>query len=356
MVIPSLNAGGMERVMSELANYFAKMEIVDLHLVLYGKKPEIFYPLPKNISIHKPVSIFIENRRLWSTLNRFYFLRKVIKKIQPDSILSFGEYWNSFVLIALYRLKFPVYISDRCQPDKDFGKLHTFFRKWLYPKAAGIIAQTNIAQDIFQKQKLNENIQVIGNPIRKIEVGKASIKKENIILTVGRLISTKHHDNLIKIFARINNPEWKLVIVGDDAIKQKNKISLQKLIEELNLEGQVVLAGSRNDVDSFYQKSKIFAFTSSSEGFPNVLGEAMSAGLPVVAYDCMAGPSEMISNGENGFLIPLFDDELFTDKLQELVNNEHLRKEITVKAKVSIAKFSPDKVGNQFLQFILAVL
>jgi hypothetical protein len=70
------------------------------------------------------------------------FLRKKVKLIKPDSILSFGEYWNSFVLIALIGLPYPVFISDRCSPDKEFTRIHTILRKWFYPKAKGIIAQT----------------------------------------------------------------------------------------------------------------------------------------------------------------------------------------------------------------------
>ena len=118
------------------------------------------------------------------------------------------------------------------------------------------------------------------------------------------------------------------------------------------MEDRVIMAGKRSDVEKYYLQSKIFAFTSSSEGFPNVIGEAMSTGLPVVAYDCVAGPSEMIIDSENGYLIPLFDDEKFSEKLQLLMNNESLRNKMGERAKASIQRFSKDKISPQFLDFI----
>ena len=134
----------------------------------------------------------------------------------------------------------------------------------------------------------------------ELKTVSTALRKENIVLSVGRLIRSKHHDKLIEIFSHVA-PGWKLIIVGDDSQKQNNMILLKDLIPKLNMNEKIILAGNQSDVDSYYLKSKIFAFTSSSEGFPNVVGEAMSAGLAVVAFDCVAGPSELIQSGETDF-------------------------------------------------------
>ena len=137
---------------------------------------------------------------------------------------------------------------------------------------------------------------------------------------VGRLIKTKHQDRLIEMFLELDYPGWKLALVGYDDLYQDNFKRLQAIIDQNNSQDKVVLVGREVDVDSFYRRSKIFAFTSSSEGFPNVIGEAISAGLPVVSYDCIAGPSELITQDQNGFLVPVFDDEQFREKLRLLID------------------------------------
>lgn len=350
LVIPSLQAGGMERVMSELAAQFCQK--TEVHLVMYGIKPEIFYPLPSNLSIHIPAFKFDNNKRIRSTIKRISYLRRETKKIQPDVILSFGEYWNSFVLISLFGLRYPIFVSDRCQPDKSLGKLHNILRTFLYPTAAGVIVQTETARQIYQKLIPKAKLHVIGNPIRIIG-NDSTIIKENIVLSVGRLIKSKHHDELIRLFVQIAMPGWKLVIIGDDAIRQQNLVYLKTLIAELNAKDKVLLTGSRNDVDVFYQKSRIFAFASSSEGFPNVIGEAMSAGLPVVAFDCIAGPSDLIENNVTGFLVPLFDYSTFEKKLRQLMMDENLQKLQGTNGNKKILKFSSQVIGEKFYEIIL---
>ena len=351
LVIPSLHAGGMERVMSELASYFCTNPEIEVHLLLYGIKPEIFYHLHERIILHKPHFVFNNNRRIWYSIKTMIFLRKKVNSLKPDTVLSFGEYWNSFVLIALYGLKFRVFVSDRCQPDKSLGGLHNFLRRYLYPRAAGVIIQTEKAREIYQRMIPGTKLTVIGNPIRSIGIHN-DIPKENIILSVGRLIRSKHHDELIRLFVAMREPGWKLIIIGDDAIKQQNKANLQALIKELKAEDKVVLTGSVSDVDSYYKKSKIFAFTSSSEGFPNVIGEAMSAGIPVIAFDCVAGPAEIITDGYDGILVPLYDYNLYSLKLKELMNNTDKQKILGINAITSIKKFDAFSIGEKYLQLI----
>lgn len=353
LVIHSLQAGGMERVMSELTSYFATKINIETHLILYGLNREIFYPIPDNVIVHKPKFSFNNKKRLASTLKTILYLRKTISNIAPTSVLSFGEYWNNFVLLSMLGLKYPVYVSDRSQPDKSLGKLQDYLRKNLYPTAKGIILQTEKAKEIFLKSIKHHNIAVIGNPIRELGQIEPKPQKEKTVLMVGRLIRSKNQDKLIEIFAKINAPDWKLMLVGYDHLKQKNMDRLKALVKDLGLDDRVIFTGKHDKVEELYLQSSIFAFTSSSEGFPNVIGEAMSAGLPVVAFDCVAGPSEMIDDGKNGFLIPLFDSAQFEKKLSLLMNNQSLREELGANALQSIQRFSKDSICNEFYRFII---
>lgn len=351
LVIHSLGIGGMERVMSIIANYIAVDKHAEVHLILIGLKRNIKYPLSDKIQVHRPSFEFKNSRRTYDTVRTMIFLHQKLKKLKPDCALSFGEMWNNLVLISAMGTGCKVYISDRSKPGKDLGRLHNKLRDIFYPQASGYVAQTNIAAQLCRSNKWNNNIRVIGNPINRIPKSSDS-QKDNIVLFVGRLIKTKHVDQLIKIFHEIDNRDWKLCIVGGDAKRLSLSKELDTLVKKLGIEEQILLEGEQHNVAQYYNRSKIFAFPSSSEGFPNVIGEALSAGLPVVAYDCIAGPSDMINDGENGFLIELFNKEVFKKKLKLLMKDEELRKEMSRKAKKSISQFETERIAEEFYNFI----
>lgn len=351
LIIHSLGVGGMERVMALLANDFAGRANLEVHIILIGRKRDAVYQLSDSISVHKPEFEFNNNRRRIDTIKTITFLRSEVMNIKPDVILSFGEIWNNLVLISLKGINIPIFVSDRSEPGKDLGRFHNYLRNKLYPNAYGYIAQTLKAKEVCLANGWNSNIKVIGNPIREIACDNHT-KKENIVLSVGRLIETKHFDQLIKMFVEIDNPNWKLMIAGGDAKKQNLSNELKGLVQELNVEDQVILEGEQKDIDSYYCSSKIFAFTSSSEGFPNVIGEALSAGLPVVAYDCVAGPSDMIEDGKNGYLVPLFDQKIFKNRLQLLMEDAELRTKMSKNAPPSKTYYDVRNIADQFFEFI----
>jgi len=352
LVIHNLQGGGMERVMSMLLqNFAARKESVELHLILYGITREVFYDIPSSVIIHRPEFSFNNSWRLWSTLKTLSFLRNKIQSLKPDSILSFGERWNNMVLLSGLGLNWPIYVSDRCQPDKSLGKMQDMLRNWLYPQAKGIVAQTDQAKGIFQKMYHHTNIQVIGNPIKQVNP-QIIENRENIILSVGRLIDSKHHLELIQLFAKLNSQVWKLVIVGGDALRQTNLEKLTGLINNLGVQDRVELVGAVKDVESWYRKSRIFAFPSSSEGFPNVVGEALAHGLPVIAFDCVAGPRDLIQHGKNGFLIETLDFEDFAKHLHQLMTDDDLLKTMAENAPNSVLSFCEEEIAHRFYQGI----
>ncbi|WP_340106962.1 glycosyltransferase [Rhodohalobacter sp. 8-1] len=337
--------------MSLLANDFASREKTEVHLLLIGIKRQISYPLNKSVIVHRPGFTFKNSRRTIDTFRTMKFLRKEVKAIDPDTVLSFGEMWNNLVLLSLVGLRYPIYVSDRSQPDKNLDWLHNYLRDKLYPLAAGYIAQTHKAKEICLKNCWNNNVEVIGNPVREIKKDPA-IQKENIVLTVGRLIKTKNIDHLIEVFAKINHPDWKLVIVGGDAKNLNLSKELNELIKTLGMEEKIFLKGIQKDVDKYYNRSKIFAFTSSSEGFPNVVGEALSAGLPVVAYDGVAGLMDIVEDGVNGYLTTPLNKDQFKEKLKLLMNSKKLREEFSHKSYVKISAFKENEISEKYFDFI----
>ncbi|MBK8486685.1 MAG: glycosyltransferase [Bacteroidetes bacterium] len=343
----------MEKVMASLANYFATNSKDEIHLILYGKPHEIFYDIHTLVIIHKPHFAFNTKYRRINTIKTACFIRSTIRKIRPITILSFGHIWNSLVMLSLLGIKKKIFLSDRAQPDLPISFVYQKLRKYLYPKATGIIAQTIYAKDFFQRWMPYNNIRVIANPIHEVPQTMLG-QRQNIILSVGRLIKTKHHDKLINIFNQINNSDWQLIIVGGDAEKQNIHELLNLQINALDLQQRVLLTGEVQNVIPYYIQANIFAFTSSTEGFPNALAEAMAHGCACISYDCIAGPADLIDDGVNGFLIPEGNEKLYIEKLRLLMEDADLRKQFGLAAREKMKQFSTDKIAQQYLDFILA--
>jgi glycosyltransferase involved in cell wall biosynthesis len=350
LIVPDLHKGGMERVMAELANYFYQKEDTIVHIILLLNQAKIFYKIPPEVSVLRPSFTFSNKWRLLSTIRTLFFLRRTIRRLDPDSVLSFGETYNSFVLLSCLFLKTRVFVSDRSRPDKKWGFIQENLRRILYPQAAGIVAQTTYSRNFLAKETGHKNIRVIPNPIREFE--KPSVEKENIILNVGRLIKSKRIDLLLNIFSKCENKDWVLWIVGEN--ETGNEELLVKLSEELKIADRVKFWGKQEDMNRFYGLARIFAFTSESEGLPNVLLEAMGAGLACISFDCIAGPRDLIDDGVNGYLVRLHDCETYASKLNTLIEDPEIREIFSKNAVKKTGEFDIHIIGEKFYNFLLS--
>jgi GalNAc-alpha-(1->4)-GalNAc-alpha-(1->3)-diNAcBac-PP-undecaprenol alpha-1,4-N-acetyl-D-galactosaminyltransferase len=339
--------------MALLANEFAARSDVEPHIVVYGRDAPWDYELSENVTVHRPPFKFDNRFRLLSTLRRLGFLRRTIKNGRFDAVLSFGDLWNNFVMLACFGLPARVFLSDRSSPGLEIGWLQERLRRLLYPRAAGLLAQTSQARDMASQHGLNERICVVPNPVVMQQLSSES-GRQNIVLSVGRMIATRNYDHLIKIIASLNRDDWQLIIVGHDSQGQTHRKYLSSLVDQLGVSDCVKFAGQRSDVQSYYNRAKVFAFTSSSEGFPNAMAEALSSGLPVISYDCVAGPSDLITSGENGYLVELFDDAAFGNHLGELMDDDEKRIQMSIKAHESVAVLSVERVASRVLDFMQA--
>ncbi len=320
-VIPSLKVGGMERVMSEIINFGAKKTSLEIHVVLYGIKRDVFYPVHDSVIVHRPAFEFNNHFRFIHTIKTLFFLRGVISELKADTILSFGEYWNSLVLLSIFGKTQKIYVSDRCNPEKNLGGVHERLRKYLYTRATGIIVQTEHAKSVYSKYFNRDKLHVISNPIRNFENSKF-VDRENIVLTVGRFIESKNIDLIIRIFCDLKPNGWKLVVVGDDDVKQSHATKYRAIISEFGMETQIQLIGFQQEIDDLYLKSKIFVFASQSEGFPNVVGEALMAGLPTIVFDCIPSVQALIPENVHDLIIPFKNEALFKNKLLEIIQRD----------------------------------
>lgn len=346
LIIPTLTNGGAERVMSILANKLSEDENIEVHLILY-LRDERFYTISDKVVIHSPDFDYRKFSRIKSTIKTFRYLRRNLKKIKPYSLLSFGGKYNSMVLLSSLGLGINAYISDRSRPNISYGKLQDFINPIVYRFSKGIIAQTSKAKEVAFKNTKHKNIAVIPNPIPNVDVQE--IKKEKIILNIGRFIASKQQLKLIESFASLQNKDWKLIFLGDGEHFGKCK----ELVSSLNMESQIELLGVRKDVNNYLSKSMIFAFTSISEGFPNSLAEAMSAGCACISFDCVAGPSDIIDHNRNGFLVPMNDWETYTKLLADLMQNENLRTNFGAEARNKANAFNEDQIVREYIKILL---
>jgi glycosyltransferase involved in cell wall biosynthesis len=254
--------------------------------------------------------------------------------------------YNIFVLISLIFLKINVFVSERDSPTEIIPKLTEILRNVTYRFAKGIITQTNASKNFLLKEIGNVNVVVIPNPIRPIKIDE-TIKREKIILNVGRLVEKKGQKYLIEAFSKIDSKGWKLIFLGDGPLKS----DLIKLAINNNIINKVIFMGTSKEVDLWLNKSSIFAFPSILEGFPNALAEAMSAGLPCVSFNCETGPSELISNEVNGFLIEVGDVNTLAEKLELLMNNPDIRNIISKNALQVGDMLNSNKISKYYLDF-----
>lgn len=343
LVIPTLQQGGAERVITELANEWARLgHLVNLVTLI---KSDVFYDLHPNVNL---IQLGFDNqtKKILDFFKLLLNLRKQIKEFHPDFVLSFLDRYNILTLVATRFLDIDVFVSDRANPYEYVPKPVVIGRFLFYRFAKGIIAQTSLAKDFLTKKLKHSNIQVIPNPVKTIHRSE-NLVRENIILNVGRLVREKGQSYLVDMMSKINDEDWKLVILGDGPLRE----SLEKQIVDLGVQDRVILQGTVTNVEEWLHKSSIFAFSSVSEGFPNALVEAMAAGLPCVSFDCDAGPRDIIDNGVNAFLIPLGDVDAFSKVVQNCINDKELRERISSQALKIGELLNVNSVAAKYLDF-----
>jgi GalNAc-alpha-(1->4)-GalNAc-alpha-(1->3)-diNAcBac-PP-undecaprenol alpha-1,4-N-acetyl-D-galactosaminyltransferase len=360
LVIYKMSGGGAQRVLSILANYFTeKGWSITLMTFDDGSEPS-FYELHTSINC-RTLSVMRNQggllKAVWMHLLRPFILRRAIIKSKPDAVIAFIDLTNILTLVATLGLRIPVIISERVNPAyHSIGCFWSTLRLLIYRRVSCLVVQTQDALLWFSPsiQKLSR---IIPNPI--IPVSKAEEKEkeeppQKIIMAMGRLCEQKGFDLLLKAFSRIETqfPEWKLHIWGQGAEKE----NLKRIRDELGLKERVCFKGMIHDHYKTMQQADIFVLSSRYEGFPNVLGEAMACGIPVVSFNCPSGPGELIIHEKNGLLVPNINDEELAKEIHRLMENELLAKQLGDEAQKITETFSLEKVMGLWEKLILEII
>jgi len=347
IVSPSLHIGGIERALTVLAAFFIKKGFrVYFISCLAGND---FYKLDSAVELIEPSfrrTAGFRNK-IGYYLRIILFIRKSIIKIDPDVVLSFGDWFNPLVLLSAVGLKYPVFISDRTSPDFNTGYVVKIGKKILYPSASGFIAQTERSA-IATRRKYGNNmdIVVIPNAIRDIEIYDS--QKMQIVLYVGRLSWEKGPDLLLNAFSNISeHKDWKLVFAGNGPMEKE----LKSMTDKLGLYDRVEFLGKVKDIDIIFSTASIFVLPSLFEGFPNALCEAMVSGLPCICFDSIPY-EEIFVHDESGIAVESGNINDLKDKMEYLMANASERSRIGNNAKEIKHRLSVDAVGNNVLEFL----
>jgi len=260
-------------------------------------------------------------------------------------------------LAACRPLPFPVVVSERNQPNRPgLGLLRRLARRVSYNWAAAIVMQTEELA-AWARARFRVPVHVIPNPVVVDKVAAPSTQaKKRLnsgtcrIVSIGRLTEQKGFDILIESFGRLaaKYADWRLVIYGEGPQRPK----LAQLIEARQLEQKVALPGLTRDVASVLSDATLFVLPSRFEGFSNVLLEALSRGLPVIATDCPGANAKVLAYGTYGTLVPPDDIPALTAALETMMTMPQLRKTYAAKALEAARDYDIAKVSAQWLEVL----
>lgn len=348
--ISSLTAGGAERVISNLANEFAAQgyEVFMLTDTMEDKEYHRLDGRVRRVVLPRSE----EKGRIVNALGRIQKLRSAVKETRASILVSFIGKSNIRAVLATRFLKTSVVVSVRSAPAREYPtRLMRVLAKVLFRMADGVVFQTEEAQRFFSKG-IRRKSAILMNPLHSDFIRERYTgERRQEIVTVGRLHGVKNHEMLIAAFANVSGdyPALTLRIYGDGDRKEK----LRSYIEELSMQGRVVLEGDQSGVADRIEASRIFILSSNVEGMPNALLEAMALGLACISTDCpCGGPRTVIRDGKNGLLVPVGDTGALERAIRRILDDPDLEERLGTHAAEIKQELAPERVNKMWMDYI----
>jgi len=363
-VTPALYmAGGVERVLTLKANYFAEHYAYDITIILTeGKNKPLFYPLSEKIKV---VNLDINFEELWNCS----FAKKIIVYLKKQHLfkkrLSTELKWISpDITISLLRREIN-FINEIKDGSKKIGELHInranyrnfntekvglhkrlFAKVWSYSLLSHLKRLDHLVvlteKDRESWVELN-NVTVIPDPLSLYPQSVASLTKKRVV-AIARYSHEKGIDLLLKSWKEVENNfvDWQLDVYGDG-----ERTPYERLMDELGIDRtRCHLHGRTNDVESEYCRSSISVLSSRFEGFGMVITEAMSCGLPVVAFDCPWGPRSIIKDGVDGLLAANGDVSDLARKMEMLMGDRQMLVSMSRSAVLNVQRYNIQHIAE----------
>lgn len=348
LITGSLLGGGAERVLSDMANYWARNGLTVMLVTWSGPSTTDFYELDPAVTrqwLDTSSKSYPLVGKVIRNFQRIFKLRQFLSRQRPGAVLSFIYTSNVLTILASVGLKTTVVVSERTDPTMapkvsvGWGML----RRLCYAWADRIVTQSDSAAN-WVRRHCRKQPSVIHNPLRSLPSIVA--ERELLIIAVGRLECMKGFDLLLRAFAEISADfeDWNLVFIGDGSERE----NLGRLRDELGLAERVEFTGFVQNVESWMARAGLVVQPSRFEGFPNVLLESMGMGAPVISSDCLSGPREIIQDCINGRLVPVDDVDALAGAMSDLMSDPCARRKLGTEAMKVRERFRQDRIMSQW--------
>lgn len=347
--------GGIERVLIDKMNYLASQPDYDIYIVTANQGSHKIPFVMSNDIHHVDFNVGIHNKYRYSglkrlmeghRLNKLYLtcLDNFIKEVKPDLLIC----TTSQNIYSLMKVKgnIPLIVESHANfihPDRFWSKMKMLVNNWWISRGATIVALTE--GDASNWKRISSNVHVIPNIIHFEHSNGYSNYEARRVVFVGRFTYQKGISDIFEIWQRVyaKHPDWQLDMYGDGDLWECYKKKSEQLNININVNKPV------RDIFNKYKQSTILVAPSLFEPFGLVIGEAMSCGLPVVAYDCPYGPRELISDHVNGFLVANRDKDSFANRLDILMSDNELCQKMGKAAVSSVEKYSVENIMPKWL-------
>lgn len=344
-----LSDGGAEKVMAVLSFFFEKQGI-EVHTIIVLDAVSYSYA-GKLVNLGKMKN---KTNGFSNKFSRFLFLKNYLKEHEFDFIIDFRFRIKPIqeLLISKWLYKTNTIFTVHSYLINHYMPNWSVLTRYMYGNCYKVVSVSNQSKELIARKHQLKNAITIYNPIDIEEIVRKSEEPVSLnfkyIIGIGQMeTNIKQFDKLIEAYAHSTLPQKgiHLVLLGEG----KRKNILLKLVKEKKLGDKVHFLGFKQNPFKYLKNAKFFVLSSLNEGLPNVLLESLACNTPVISFDCLTGPSEIIVNKENGLLVENQNGSKMTEAMNLFIEDEVLYQHCKQNALASVQSFSIENIGMQWL-------